>query len=201
MNRVIPVIEEILIKNPDAVISIDTTKPRVAEEACKRGVKIINDISGLTFNPEIAEIAKEYSAALVIMHIKGTPKTMQLNPEYHNLIFELYEFLYIQSEFAMQKGIKEIFIDPGIGFGKTAEHNFEILRRLPDFKSLGLPVLIGLSRKSFLGKTLNLDVSERDTVTAVAESLAIRNGAKIIRTHNVPYAVNTAKLISLIKPS
>ena len=197
-NRVIPVVEEIIKKKPDALISIDTTKSKIAEEACKRGVKIINDISGLTFDPEIADVAFKYSASLIIMHIKGTPKTMQVNPLYNDLIFEIYEFLYNQAEAAKKAGVKNIFIDPGIGFGKKIEHNFEILKRLPDFKCLGYPILIGLSRKSFLGKALDLDIKDRDTVTVAAETIALRNGAKIIRTHNVLNAVKTKKLLKLI---
>ncbi len=198
LKRVIPVIEEILMKKPEALLSIDTTKSRVAREACKAGVKIINDISGLTFDQEIVDIASEFSASLIVMHIKGIPKTMQVKPIYDDLIFEIYEFLYKQTEIAKKKGVKNIIIDPGIGFGKRIEDNFEILRRLSDFKSLGYPILIGLSRKLFLGKTLDLDVKDRDTATVVAETIAIRNGAKIIRTHNVPNAARTKKLLNFI---
>lgn len=198
IKRVIPVIRDIIKKNPEALISIDTTKSNVAFEACKAGAKIINDISGLTFDPAVANAAAEYSASLIVMHIKGTPKTMQVNPVYDNLIFELYEFLYKQTEKAKSAGVKDIIIDPGIGFGKTAENNFEILKRLTEFRSLGYPLLIGLSRKSFLGKTLGLDLTERDTATAIAETIAIKQGAKIIRTHNVSNAVQIKKLTTLI---
>lgn len=195
-GRVIPVIEEIIKRKEDAVISVDTTKSNVARMACKAGARIINDISGLTFDPEIAEVAAEYSTALVIMHIKGKPKDMQTNPVYYDLIYEIFEYLNKQAEIAKLSGVENIIIDPGIGFGKKIEDNFEILRRLSDFKCLGYPILIGLSRKSFLGKTLNLDLNERDTVTSVAEALAIRNGAKIIRTHNVVNAVKTRNLLN-----
>jgi len=201
LKRVIPVIEEILKRKPEALISVDTMKSKVAREACKAGVKIINDISGLTFDPEITDVASEFSALLVVMHIKGIPKTMQVKPTYDDLIFEIYEFLYRQTETAKSKEVKNIIIDPGIGFGKRIEDNFEILRRLSDFKSLGFPILIGLSRKSFLGKTLDLDVNERDAATVVAETIAIRNGAKIIRTHNVLNAVRTKKLLNFIFPN
>jgi dihydropteroate synthase len=132
------------------------------------------------------------------MHIKGTPKNMQINPVYDDLIYEIYEFLYNQAKKAKDGGVKNIIIDPGIGFGKKVEDNFEILRRLPDLKSLGYPILIGLSRKSFLGKSFNLDINERDTITSVAEALAIRNGAKIIRTHNVADAVRVRQLLNYI---
>jgi dihydropteroate synthase len=198
MKRVIPVIEEILSKKPGTLISIDTYKSKVATEACKRGVSIINDISGSTFDPESVAVAGEYSASLIIMHIKGTPKTMQMQPAYNNLIFEIYEFLQHQADSARKSGVKNIIIDPGIGFGKKVEHNFEILKRISHFKSLGYPVLIGLSRKLFLGKTSDLDLMDRDTATVIAETVALRNGAKIIRTHNVPNAVKTRELLKLI---
>jgi dihydropteroate synthase len=197
-KRVIPVIYEILKRKPDSLLSIDTTKSDVAQEACKAGVRIINDISGLTFDPQIVEVAKEYSASLVIMHIKGTPKDMQDNPSYKNVISEIYEFLLVQSQKAKDAGVDKIIIDPGIGFGKRVEDNLEILRRLNEFKNLGYPILVGLSRKSFLGKILGLEVNERDTITSVAETMAIMNGAEIIRTHNVVNAVNARELLNQI---
>ena len=196
INRVIPVINEILLQRPDSYLSIDTTKSGVALEACKAGVKIINDISGLTFDPEIMHVAKEYSASLVIMHIKGTPRNMQVNPFYENVISEIYEFLEGQIQKAKDAGVEDIIIDPGIGFGKRVEDNFEILKNLLEFKKLGYQVLVGLSRKSFLGKVLDLDIHERDTATSVAETIAMINGASIIRTHNVTNAVNARKLLN-----
>lgn len=197
-RRVIPVIQEILKRKPDALLSIDTTKSDVAREACELGVKIINDISGLTFDPDIAEVARKYSAPLVIMHIKGTPKNMQDNPFYKDVISEINEFLQTQIEKAKGAGVEKIIIDPGIGFSKRVQDNLEILRRLNEFKKLGYPVLIGLSRKSFLGKILGLDVNERDTITSVAETIAIMNGAQIIRTHNVSNAINARMLLNQI---
>ena len=196
VRRVIPVIKEILLQKPDSLLSIDTTKSAVAREACKAGVKIINDISGLTFDPEILNIAKKFSASLVIMHIRGTPRDMQVNPFYENVISEIYEFLGGQIKKAIEAGVEDIIIDPGIGFGKRVEDNFEILKNLSEFKKLGYPVLIGLSRKSFLGKILDLEVNERDTATSIAETIAMINGASIIRTHNVSNAVKARKLLT-----
>jgi len=198
LNRVIPVIDKILSEKPDAVISVDTTKHKVADEALKRGASIVNDISGLTFDPEILSVVKEHGASLVIMHIKGTPKNMQKDPVYRNMIEEIYDFLDLQSRKAREAGIKNIFIDPGIGFGKKISDNFEIIKRLADFKSLGYPIVIGVSRKSFIGKTLNLEITERDHATALVESAAVMNGAKIIRTHNVKFGVHVSKLVSNI---
>jgi dihydropteroate synthase len=196
LNRVIPVIEELMKVKPVAVLSVDTTKSEVARKALKSGAKIINDISGLTFDPELASAAGEFDAALVIMHIKGTPKTMQVNPNYNDIIEEIYEFLYHQVNIAVKSGVKKIFIDPGIGFGKNVEDNLILLNKLGDFKSLGYPILIGVSRKSFLGKIFDLEITERDTITAIAETIAIKNGARIIRTHNIKNAANIRKLIT-----
>jgi dihydropteroate synthase len=198
LNRVIPVIDGILSKKPDEIISIDTTKHKVAAEALKHGASIVNDISGLTFDPEIANTTAENDASLIVMHIKGTPKDMQKNPEYRNLIEEIYDFLDSQSRKAKEAGIRNIFVDPGIGFGKKIPDNFELIKRIGDFKSLGLPIAIGVSRKSFIGKTFNLDITERDNATALVESVAVKNGAKIIRTHNVKLGVQVSKLVSNI---
>jgi dihydropteroate synthase len=185
LKRVIPVLQSILKIKKDLIISIDTNKSEVAEAALQCGAAIINDISGLTFDAKMPEVIAKYNAGLVIMHIKGTPKNMQQNPNYESLIDEIYDFLYSQAQAARKNNIKNIFIDPGIGFGKTVENNFEIIKRLEDFKTLGYPILIGVSRKSFLGKTFGFEVTGRDNVSAITEALALKNGAKIIRTHNV----------------
>ncbi|MCU7496386.1 MAG: dihydropteroate synthase [Ignavibacteria bacterium] len=198
-RRVIPVIEKILEFAPDTLISVDTTKKNVAHEALKTGAKIINDISGLTFEPEIAHVVKEFDAALVVMHIKGTPRDMQLNPYYDDVTGEVYDFLSQRVTYARKAGVRNIIIDPGIGFGKRLSDNYEILKRLDEFKGMGYPILIGLSRKAFLGKTLDgLEVSKRDTASVIAEALSIRNGARIIRTHNVKNAVQAKKILKCL---
>lgn len=198
INRVIPVIKKILDKKPEAIISVDTYKSSVAKAALETGAKIINDISGFSFEPEIADVCAQYNATAILMHIKGTPKTMQLNPVYDEMISEIYDFLKKQIQFAQSRGVKNIIVDPGIGFGKTVEDNFTILKRLKDFKSLGCPILIGVSRKSFIGKTLNLEVDQRDLPTAAMEAIAILNSARIIRTHNVKNGKQIIKLLSEI---
>jgi dihydropteroate synthase len=195
LNRVLPVIKGILDENPEAVISIDTTKARVAEEALVSGAKIVNDISGATFEPEILDVASEHSAAIVLMHIKGTPETMQENPSYEDAVNEIYEFLEERIDAAVKKGIRKIIIDPGIGFGKRLFDNYEIISRLREFKALGYPLLIGISRKSMLGNALNIDVDKRDVPTVIAETVAVLKGANIVRTHNVKY-LNYLKQIS-----
>ena len=196
IKRVLPVIDGLISKNPDVIMSVDTTKSKVAEYTLAHGAKIINDISSLSFEPQMIEIVKKYNAGFVLMHIQGMPKNMQNNPKYDNLIKEIYDFLYEKLQLLNKYGIKETFIDPGIGFGKSVEDNFEIIKRLGDFKSLGSPVLIGISRKSFIGKTLGLEVTERDTATAVVEAIAVNNCAKIIRTHNVKYGAQICNLLN-----
>lgn len=198
IKRVVPVIKEILKQRPEAIISIDTYKSKVASEALEAGAKIVNDISAFTFDPELADVCKHYNATVVLMHIKGTPKTMQNNINYREVVSDIYDFLKLQTDYALEKGIEKIIIDPGIGFGKTVDDNFKIIKRLKDFKSLGYPILIGVSRKSFIGKTLNLDVEERDLPTAAIEALSIFNSARIIRTHNVKNGKQIIKLLSEI---
>lgn len=196
LNRVLPVIEKIIKDRPDTIISIDTTKSKVAEEALKLGAKLINDISGGTFDPEMLITAKKYDAAYVIMHIRGTPENMQNKIDYKDIVKEIYDYLYARIEAAKAAKVSKLFIDPGIGFGKSVDDNFYLLRRLEDFISLGYPILIGLSRKSFIGKILNLDVAERDYPTAILETYAIRNKARVIRTHNVKLAKQAATLLT-----
>ena len=195
-KRILPVIQKILLERPTAIISVDTTKNIVASKALQHGAVIINDISGFANDIKLVEITKKFNASLAIMHMLGNPKNMQQNPEYENVVEEIYDFLEAQAEIAANSGINNIFIDPGIGFGKTVDHNLEIIQRLGDFKSLGYPILIGLSRKSFLGNILDLDVENRDVPTAIVETLSVKNGARIIRTHNVEYGVQICKLLS-----
>ncbi|MCG6913243.1 dihydropteroate synthase [bacterium BMS3Abin03] len=199
INRVMPVVEGILNRKPDAVLSVDTTKNEVAELALNAGAKIINDISGGTFEPDILKTVAKHKAAYVVMHMKGRPSDMQRNPGYENVIEEIYDFLYRQIEKAKSAGIQHIFVDPGIGFGKRVEDNFYIIKRLEDFKSLSYPILLGVSRKSFLGKFLDLKVDFRDVPTSITEAFAVNKGARIIRTHNVRNGVMLKNLLNKSK--
>lgn len=198
LNRVIPVIEEIHKLRDDLIISIDTTKSDVAEKALLAGANIINDISGLTFDERMMDVVSSYKCSVIIMHIKGTPKTMQLNPYYNNIISDVFDFLYNRILESKKKLINSIIVDPGIGFGKRVEDNFELLNRLGDFKSLGYPIMVGVSRKSMFGKSLNLELNDREMASAITEMLAVRNGARLIRTHNVENAIQIKKIFSLI---
>lgn len=199
INRVIPVIKK-LVKELNVPISIDTYKYEVAKEALKNGVSLVNDITGLHEDKKIAELIANYKAGVVIMHIKGTPKDMQLNPVYDDLISEIIDYLEDGINVAITNGINKdsIIIDPGIGFGKQTEHNLKIIQKLKKFKPLGFPLLIGPSRKSFIGKILDLPVEERLEGTLAVVSLAIANGANIIRCHDVKECKRVAMVVDAI---
>lgn len=186
-RRVLPVIEKLLSANSDLIISIDTTKSTVAKSALDLGATIVNDISAMTIDENMINICKDKNATVILMHMKGIPKTMQLNPSYNEVISEIYDYLYyrIIEVKNKNKNIQNIIIDPGIGFGKSINDNFTIIKRLKEFSTLGYPILIGLSRKSFIGKTLNLEVNERDFPSSILETISIMNTSRIIRTHNV----------------
>ncbi len=198
LRRTIPVIKKIFSLRKDVIISIDTTKSEVAKQALDVGANIINDISGLTFDENMIKVAKEYEAGVVIMHIKGNPKTMQNNPEYNDVLKEVYDFLLSQTINAKQNNVEKIIVDPGIGFGKRVEDNFTLIKNLDYFQSLGYPVMIGLSKKSFIGKTLNLNPDEREIGTVILETVSVLKSARIIRTHNVNYCNQIVKLVSHI---
>ena len=196
--RVLPAIK-ILAKKIKIPISIDTYKPEVARRALDNGAVVINDITGLR-DPAMARIAAKYKAAVVIMHMKGRPRTMQKNPVYDSLINEIVDFLDKAVETAVSLGIdrNKIIIDPGIGFGKLPEHNLEILKKLKSFKVLGLPILVGPSRKSFIGKILKVSPQERVFGTVCACVLASQNGANIVRVHDVKAVKQALKIADKI---
>jgi dihydropteroate synthase len=200
LRRVIPVIER-LAPNINVPISIDTYRAKVAERAILAGAAMINDISGLNFDSDMAKVASKYQVPIVLMHIKGTPEDMQRNPVYQDLILEIINYLREAIRKALENNIDEemIIIDPGIGFGKTLSHNLEIIRRLEEFKVLGRPILIGVSRKSFIGKILNLDVEERLEGTSSSVALSILNGACIVRVHDVKEMKRVAMVADAIK--
>jgi dihydropteroate synthase len=200
LNRVIPVIKAVLKEKPLAIISLDTSKVKVAEEGLKNGVKMINDISAFA-DENMLKIVQEYDAAYVLMHMKGIPENMQANPYYDEVVSDVYDFLVAKIKIMKKYNLKNIIIDPGIGFGKRTIDNYELLQRLPEFKGIGCPVLIGLSNKTFLGKSLSLKVDERIEATLAAETIAIMNGAKFIRTHNVKNAVKAREIARyILKP-
>jgi dihydropteroate synthase len=198
INRVIPVISEIK-KHINIPISIDTYKHEVAEEALKAGAVIVNDISGFRFDNKIAEITKKYNASCILMHIKGTPRIMQDNPVYVNVIQEIKDYLNVSISIAKNAEIEQIIVDPGIGFGKTYEHNIEIIKHLDEFKSLGYPILLGLSKKRFINGIYESTPDERIEGTLSANTIGIINGANIIRVHNVLENKRTALTADALK--
>ena len=186
LSRVIPVIEKIRSEY-DILISIDTTKSKVAEEAITAGANIINDVSAMEIDENMLQVAKNYNSPIIMMHMKGIPKNMQNNPTYDHLITEIKDYLSSRVKSAINAGIdkKNIIIDPGIGFGKSVEHNFEIINNLDSFVELGFPVLLGASRKSFIGLTLNVEEKDRLEGSIAANVIGLQKGAKIFRVHDV----------------
>lgn len=198
IRRVVPVIEE-LAKKVSIPISVDTYKSAVAEAALDAGAVIVNDISGLTFDSNMAKVIFSHRVTVVLMHIKGTPKIMQKNPTYENVTMEVKQFLARQARNAEQTGIEQIIIDPGIGFGKKFEHNIQLMRELGMLTELGYPILVGPSRKSFLGVILDLPPQERMEGTAAAVTTSILNGAHIIRVHDVKEMKRVAMVTDALK--
>jgi dihydropteroate synthase len=187
LQRVLPVVEAVR-SQLSVPISVDTTRAVVARASVEAGADMINDISGGTFDPDMFSTVAQLGVPIVLMHIRGTPQTMQQFTDYHDLIGEIYEFLERQLAAAREAGIlrSHLIIDPGIGFAKTAEQNLDILRQLPSFRALGVPMLVGVSRKSFIGRILNQpDPKARVWGTAAACCGAIAGSADILRVHDV----------------
>ncbi|ABQ46901.1 Dihydropteroate synthase [Thermotoga petrophila RKU-1] len=185
LNRVIPVIRAIR-SITDVPISVDTYRWRVALKALEAGADVVNDISGYQFEPDIVKVVSENNSPYVLMHIKGTPKTMQENPHYEDVVKEIKEYFSEKIEHLKEKGVNQIVLDPGIGFGKRYEDNLEILRRIDEFKEFKLPILIGASRKSFIGITLgNVPPEERLEGTLAVTAYCTMKGVDIIRVHDV----------------
>lgn len=207
IRRVIPVIEK-LSKRISIPISIDTTKAVVAKHAIDAGAAIINDVSALHSDEKIAEVAAKYDVPLILMHMKGTPENMQISPHYDNLLGEIKNYLKDAAEKAVKYGVDKakIIIDPGIGFGKTIEHNLMIIKNLSELAELDSPILIGVSRKAFIRKILknktNNELKPKDpaaeTGTQAAVAAAIFAGANIVRVHDVASTVSTVRIIDAI---
>jgi len=200
LRRVIPVIES-LAKEVDVPISIDTYKSTVAQRAIEAGAEIINDISGLHFDPSLAQLAAKEDTPLVLMHIRGTPETMQKDVHYDSLFSEILQYLKDSIQRAESAGLdpRQIIIDPGIGFGKTVEDNLLIIKNLYEFRILGKPILLGTSRKTFIGKILNTEVGDRLEGTLSSIAIGVLNGAHIIRSHDVLQAKKAIAVADAIR--
>ncbi len=198
LRRVIPVVGALSSKG--IAVSIDTRKAEVARQALKAGAEIVNDISGLA-DKDMASVCAQFKAPVIIMHMRGAPETMQENVEYKDLVTEVYDYLLGKVECAKASGIDRdsIMIDPGLGFGKSREGNLELIKSLAEFRSIGCPVLVGPSRKSFIGKTLGADMTERLPGTIAASVACVLNGAHVLRVHDVKEARQAALMADAIK--
>lgn len=201
MRRVLPVLEK--LKEGGLVLSIDTSKASVARSALKMGAHIVNDVTALGGDSAMAATVAEFGAGVVLMHMQGTPRTMQINPTYGDVVADVAAFFESRRALALRAGITDaqIVFDPGIGFGKTVEHNLILLRRLSEFQRLGRPILAGPSRKSFIGTVLDLDVNERLEGTAAAVAAAVLAGASIVRVHDVRAMLRVVRLSEAIRRS
>jgi dihydropteroate synthase len=187
LRRVMPVIEGLVARGAQARISIDTSKAPVAEAALRTGATLVNDVTALRADPAIAELVAAHGVEVCLMHMLGEPRTMQNDPHYDDVVSEVKSFLEERMAFAVGEGIAEerILLDPGIGFGKTLAHNLELLRRLDELVALGRPVVIGASRKSFLGRLTGRDIDDRVAGTVAINVLAFERGARVFRVHDV----------------
>jgi dihydropteroate synthase len=198
--RVLGAIRLISSEMPEAVISVDTFRSEIAREAISEcGADIINDISGGEADPGMFQLVAELQVPYVIMHMQGTPSDMQKNPVYEDVVADILKWFGMKLVKLQSMGVRDIIIDPGFGFGKTTEHNFEILRRLDDFRITGMPLLAGLSRKSMIWKTLGITPAEALNGTSVLNMTALMNGADILRVHDVKEAVQAVRLFQKLK--
>jgi dihydropteroate synthase len=197
-DRVLPVVEGIMRHNGDAILSIDTYKAEVASEALEQGACIVNDISALRFDDKMGLVILKHDASVILMHMKGEPRTMQENPNYDDLIGEIKTFLQDRIEFVRRLAIRQIIIDPGIGFGKRLPDNLEILKSLRRFAELGCPILIGTSRKSFIGKILDAPVDQRLEGSIASAVIGVLNGAALVRVHDIKETKRAIQIVDAI---
>ncbi|MCF7870372.1 MAG: dihydropteroate synthase [Candidatus Omnitrophica bacterium] len=199
IKRLIPILKVIRKKFKNLIISVDTYKPKVAEAAVEAGVDIINDITALR-SSRITALVKKHNLGCILMHMQANPQTMQINPNYRQVSQEIGEFLKDRIEYCQKKGIdkSQIFIDPGIGFGKSKKHNLDIINNLYQFKTLGVPIFIGLSRKSFIGDIIKKGPAQRLGATIAAQTVALAKGANVLRVHDVGQTNDAVKLFSAL---
>jgi len=199
MARVVGAIKSIR-KYHSIPLSIDTTKAAVAQKALEAGADFINDISALRFDPEMISLVRRTDVPVIIMHMKGTPADMQVAPFYEDVVAEISTFLEERLRWAEERGVERdrFIVDPGIGFGKTVTHNLTILNRLGEFKKIGCPLLVGHSRKAFIGSILGREVDDRDVATAAISALCVLNGASIVRVHDVDKTVQAVRMVEAI---
>jgi dihydropteroate synthase len=200
MDRLLPVLSEV-VKQTAVPVSVDTMKSRVARAALDAGASIINDVTAMRFDPDMVQVVAAYGAGVVLMHMQGTPVTMQESPHYENVVSEVREFFDERIDAAERAGIAKshIVLDPGFGFGKLQVHNLKLLNEMSVFSRFGCPLLVGLSRKAFLGKILERPVQDREWGTAAAVALAVDRGAAIIRVHDVASMKDVVKVAAAVR--
>lgn len=199
LQRILPVIELLVKKFPEIIISVDTFRSKVAKQTVDVGAAIINDISGGKMDSKMFETIAELQVPYIIMHMQGTPQNMQENPQYKNVTTEVIKFFAEQLFKLRQLKVNDVIVDPGFGFGKTIEHNYELLKNLSLLKNLDTPVLAGISRKSMLYKTLDITAKEALNATTSANTIALLNGANILRVHDVKEAMEAIKIVNQLK--
>jgi len=199
MDRVIGAIRTIR-RYHSIPISIDTTKELIARRALEEGADMINDISALRFDPAMIGLVRETEVPVIIMHMQGTPRDMQVDPVYDDVVADIAAFLEERLLWAAEQGVERhrFIVDPGIGFGKTVDHNLAILNRLPELQNLGCPVLVGHSRKSFIGRILDREVTDRDVATAAVSALCVMKGAAILRVHDVAKTMQAVRMAEAV---
>jgi dihydropteroate synthase len=200
LERVVPVIKAVSEHFPDAIISIDTYYSRVARESIEAGASLVNDISAGSMDSEMLKTVSIMQVPYVLMHMRGTPQTMQNHAESGDIVKEVLDFLILKKNMLLGLGIKDVIIDPGFGFGKTLRQNFELLRNLTLFKTLNSPILLGMSRKSSVYRTLNTSAEDALNGTTVLNTIGLLNGANILRVHDVKEAVEAVKLLNEYTP-
>jgi len=199
LKRVIPMIELIHKNFSEAIISVDTWRSKIAEEAVNAGASIVNDISAGRFDENFLPTVSKLKVPYILMHIQGTPQTMQRDPTYNDVVKEVFDFLKEKVFHLHQLGIQDIIVDPGFGFGKTVEHNFQLLNHLEVFKILGLPILAGLSRKSMICKVLKVNPDKALNGTTALNAIALMKGTLLLRVHDVKEAREVIELIEMFK--
>ena len=196
LERLLPALKTIVKHFPNAIISVDTFRSEVVRQAVAAGAAIVNDISGGSLDNELFKTVGELKAPYVLMHMQGSPRTMQNNPQYTDVVGEVYQFFTEKIIELKAAGVKDIILDPGFGFGKTLEHNYQLLNALPEFKALGYPVLIGASRKSMINKLLKISPQNALNGTTVLNTMALERGASILRVHDVKEAMEAVKIVT-----
>lgn len=196
LKRLLPVLDYLVKNYPGIIISVDTYRANVAKEAVKNGASIVNDISGGTMDDKMFETVASLKVPYILMHIQGTPDTMQVNPQYNDVVKEVEKFFSAQIKKLHKAGITDIIIDTGFGFGKTIEHNYTLLKNLHHFKMFGLPILAGVSRKSMINRVLKTKPENALTGTIALNTLALMEGANILRVHDVKEAKEVIKLVT-----